>query len=306
MKHFFLFAGLLFYFGPVLGQDLESLLDSTAEKSTEYVKATFKSSRVVNLHSVEKVAAGALEFRISHRFGTLNGGAYQLWGLDQATIRLGLDYGINDWIMVGFGRSTYQKTYDFFVKANLTRQSTGARNMPVSILYFGSVAANTLRADVLGGEMDFQNRLSYVNQVIIGRKFSESFSLQLSPTYVMRNMTPLNIDRADNLFALGMAGRLKLSKRVALNAEYIYRVPPNETRARREFDTNYNSLSIGFDIETGGHVFQFHVTNSSPMIEKGFIAETIGDWSNGGVHLGFNITRNFQLGKKKGGELKMK
>jgi hypothetical protein len=306
MKHFFLVGFLLWCASPTWGQDLEALLDSTSEKKTEYTKATFKSSRVVNLHSVEKVAAGALEFRISHRFGTLNGGAYQLWGLDQATIRLGLDYGISDWLMVGMGRSTYQKTYDFFVKANLLRQSTGARSRPVSVLYFGNIAINTLRNDVLGAEMGFQNRLSYVNQLIIGRKFSESFSFQLSPTYVLRNTTPMSNNRTDNLLALGMAGRLKLSKRVALNVEYIYRVPPTETRALNEFNNFYNSFSIGFDIETGGHVFQFHLTNSSPMIDKGFIAETIGDWANGGVHLGFNITRNFQLGKKKGGELKMK
>jgi hypothetical protein len=308
MKHFLL-AGFICLgaIAQAWGQDLESLLDSNEEKKVEYTKATFKSSRVVNLHSVEKVATGALEFRISHRFGTLNGGSYQLWGLDQATIRLGLDYGISDWLMVGLGRSTYEKTYDFFVKANLTRQSTGARQMPVSVLYFGSVAINTLRPDALGSrEMDFQNRLSYVNQVIIGRKFSEAFSLQLSPTFVMRNMTPMSLTRSDNLWALGAAGRLKLSKRVALNAEYVYRLPPTESRALAEFNNYYNSLSIGFDIETGGHVFQFHVSNSSPMIEKGFLAETTGDWTNGGVHIGFNITRNFQLGNKKGGELKMK
>jgi hypothetical protein len=308
MKHFLL-ASFIFLGGitQAWGQDLEALLDSTEEKKVEYAKATFKSSRVVNLHSVEKVATGALEFRISHRFGTLNGGSYQLWGLDQATIRLGLDYGINDWLMVGLGRSTYEKTYDFFVKANFTRQSTGARQMPVSVLYFGSVAINTLRPDALGSrEMDFQNRLSYVNQLIIGRKFSEAFSLQLSPTFVMRNMTPMSLTRSDNLWAMGAAGRLKLSKRVALNAEYVYRLPPTESRALAEFNNYYNSLSVGFDIETGGHVFQFHVSNSSPMIEKGFIAETTGDWTNGGVHIGFNITRNFQLGNKKGGELKMK
>ncbi|MCU0451611.1 MAG: DUF5777 family beta-barrel protein [Bernardetiaceae bacterium] len=295
--------GLTVFFAQA--QDLDKLLDESQPKTTDYTKATFKSSRVVNLHSVEKVAPGALEFRISHRFGQLNGGAYQLWGLDQATIRLGLDYGINQWLMVGVGRSTYEKTYDAFVKLNFTRQSTGARNMPVSVLYFGSVAVNTLREDILGREMDFQNRLAYVNQLIIGRKFSERFSLQASPTYVLRNSTPQGGNRADNLLALGLAGRIKLSKRVAFNAEYVHRFAPTDAVARREFDRYRNALSVGFDIETGGHVFQLHFTNAQPMIEKGFIAETTGDWGNGGVAFGFNITRNFQLGKKAGGSLKM-
>jgi Membrane bound beta barrel domain (DUF5777) len=286
-------------------QDLDKLLDESQPKTTDYTKATFKSTRVVNLHSVEKVAPGALEFRISHRFGQLNGGAYQLWGLDQATIRLGLDYGINQWLMIGVGRSSYEKTYDAFVKLNFTRQSTGARNMPVSILYFGSVAANTLKEDILGREMNFQNRLAYVNQLIIGRKFSERFSLQVSPTYVLRNSTPQGGNRADNLLALGLAGRIKLSKRVAFNTEYVYRLRPNQATARREFDQYRNALSVGFDLETGGHVFQLHFTNAQPMMEKGFMAETTGDWGNGGVAFGFNITRNFQLGKKAGGSLKM-
>jgi hypothetical protein len=134
----------------------------------------------------------------------------------------------------------------------------------------------------------FTSKLFYTFQMIIGRKFSEGFSLQLSPTLVHRNLVATTLEKNDVL-ALGVAGRLKLSKRTAINAEYIY-VLPNQLAP--EFR---NSLSIGFDIETGGHVFQLHFTNSTSMIEKGFITETVGDWKNMGVHFGFNVSRTFNI-----------
>jgi len=269
-------------------QDLLSLLGR--EETTEYAAASFKTNRVINLHSIENTAYGVLDVKISHRFGFLNGGPYELFGLDQATIRIGLDYGISDRFTIGAGRSSYEKTYDGFLKYKLLRQSTGLRSMPITVALLGSASIQTLKWVDPTRDNLFSSRLCYVSQLIIGRKFSSSFSLQLSPTYVHRNLVKTAEEKNDVL-AIGLGGRLKLHKRFSLNMEYIYVFPDQIDPAYR------NSLSLGFDIETGGHVFQLHFTNSTSMIEKGFIAETTGDWGDGGIHFGFNLSRVFTIVK---------
>lgn len=271
-------------------QDLLSLLGR--EETTEYAAASFKTNRVINLHSLESTSAGVLDVKISHRFGFINGGAYELFGLDLATIRIGLDYGITDRLTLGFGRSSYEKTYDGFLKFKLLRQSTGLKKMPVTIAFLGTTAIQTLKWADPDRENLFSSRLFYTGQMIIGRKFSNGFSLQISPTLVHRNLVATSVEKNDVL-AMGIAGRIKLSKRLSVNGEYIYVLPDQLA------DGFKNSLSVGFDIETGGHVFQLHFTNSTSMIEKGFIAETIGDWGNGGIHFGFNISRVFMIAKPK-------
>lgn len=286
---------LLFFLGCCLlvtaqDEDLLSLLDE--EERTEYVTASFKTTRVVNMHSLENTPGGVLDVKISHRFGMLNRGAYELFGLDIATIRIGADYGISDRLMIGLGRSSFEKTYDGFVKYKFLRQSTGKKTMPISAALFASTAITTLRWQEPDRENFFSSRLFYTFQLIMGRKFSDHFSLQLSPTLVHRNLVATSEEKNDVL-ALGVGGRIKLSKRVTLNAEYIY-VAPDQLAP--EFQ---NSFSIGFDIETGGHVFQLHFTNSTSMIEKGFVTESVGEWGNGGIHFGFNISRVFTVVKPK-------
>lgn len=273
-------------------QDIDKILDeaTSQEENIEYATATFKSTRIVSGHSIERMPAKQLDFRISHRFGQLNTGAYNLWGLDQANIHFGLEYGITNWLMVGLGRGTYEKTFDGFMKFTLLRQSKGAVKMPVSLSYFTSSAINTLRSDK-PEKYYFWNRVSYVHQILVGRKFNERFSFELNPTYVHRNLVGTAIEPND-LFAVGAGGRFKLTKRISLNAEYYYVF--FGTKDYRELKT-YNPLSVGVDIETGGHVFQIHLTNSLAMIEKGFIGETTGQWEEGGIHLGFNISRVFSF-----------
>ncbi|MCB9041141.1 MAG: hypothetical protein H6557_31335 [Lewinellaceae bacterium] len=267
--------------------DLLSLLGEE-EETTEYVTASFKTNRVVNLHSLESTAAGVLDVKISHRFGTLNGGAYELFGLDNASIRIGADFGITDRITVGLGRSSFQKTYDGFVKYKFLRQSAGKRTMPVTASLLASTAVQTLKWQNPDRENYFSSRLFYTFQMMLGRKFSEGLTLQLSPTLVHRNLVETSAERNDVL-ALGAAGRIKLSKRITLNAEYIYVLPDQLAPGFR------NSFSLGFDIETGGHVFQLHFTNSTSMIEKGFVTETNENWLDGGIHFGFNVSRVFTV-----------
>jgi len=272
--------------------DLMNLLDSDQE-TIDYVYATFKSTRIINAHSIENPASGTLLFMIQHRFGQLNSGAYELFGLDQATIRLGLEYGINDRFSVGVGRSSFNKTYDGFIKYKILRQSTGARKMPVSVSYYGAVALNSLSwADqgVEGRTNYFSSRLAYTHQLLIARKFSSSVSVQLIPTYIHKNLVPTTYDKND-IFSMGIGGRIKLTHRMSINAEYFY-TPTKQTSY--VFD---QPISLGFDIETGGHVFQLHFSNAKAFFDPGFITDTQGKWQNGDIYFGFNISRVFTIVK---------
>ncbi len=272
--------------------DLLSLLGE--EETTDYTNASFKTNRVINLHSLESTAEGVLDFKISHRFNPVNNGFYDIFGLDGANIRFGLDYGLSDVITIGVGRSSLEKTYDGFVKYKFLRQSTGKKTMPLTAALLLTSSINTLRWANPDRENYFSSRLAYTTQLILGRKFSESFSMQLSPTMVHRNLVKTNAEKND-VYALGVGSRLKLSKRVAINGEYIYVLPD---QLSTDF---YHSLSVGLDIETGGHVFQLHFSNSQSMVERGFITETSGQWNSAldGVRFGFNISRVFTLKRKK-------
>ncbi len=286
-------ACLLLPAGASAQDDLLNMLGDTGPKKPVVVKATFKSSRVINLQSVETVGRRNLDFRISHRFGKLNSGAYNFFGLDQSSIRLGLEYGLTDLVTVGVGRSSFEKYFDGFVKAKLLRQKKGnGQGVPLSVVWFASAGLTSLRFDNREQNADFGARLTYTSQLIIGRKFSERFSLQVSPTYVHRNLVATDAEESD-VYAVGAGGRLKLTKRVSFNAEYVYLLPGYTA------DHTTNSLSVGFDIETGGHVFQLHVSNSQGMTEQSFVARTTDQWSKGDIFYGFNISRTFALGGKK-------
>lgn len=275
---------------------MANLEKETAKDETNYTTATFKTTRVVSGQSTENTAPGVLDLRINHRFGQLNSGLYNLFGLDEASMRLGFDYGITKNIMVGIGHSTYQKTYDVFFKVKLLRQSTGKINMPITLSYVPVVAFNTLKTNPpTDPKPSLSDRTSFTNQLIIGRKFSESFSLQLMPTYIYKDNVP-NVTlpySKRNTFAMGIAGRQKISRRVSLNAEYYYQLPDTQG------PLSTNVLSLGVDIETGGHVFQLHFTNSRGMTEKAFITETTGKWEDGDILFGFNISRVFNVKKTK-------
>jgi opacity protein-like surface antigen len=244
----------------------------------------------MNGHSIERMPAGQLDVRISHRFGALNSGAYNFWGLDGANTHLGVDYGITNWVMVGVGRGVFEKTFDGLLKFSILRQSKGKKNMPVSLSYFTSMAIVSENFTDTKN-LNFWDRVSYVHQLLIARKFNERFSFELNPTLVHKNMADSVLDPND-IWSIGAGARFKLTKRISLNAEYYYVFPPrNDFRSY----TSYNPLSIGIDIETGGHVFQFIFSNSQGMIEKDFITNTTQQWRHGGIFFGFNISRVFSL-----------
>jgi len=272
-------------------EDLEKLLDAGTKPQKQYVHNAFKSPRVINGHSMEMLGKGVLDFRILHRFGTLSGGYHELFGLDQASMRFGFDYGVSKNFSVGIGRSTFNKEVDGFLKCRIVQQSKGPGSFPVSVLWVSGMTMKTAKeSDAIRAKME--NRLGYYHQVILGRKFGTAFTLQLSPTLVHRNLVDSKTDK-NNMVALGIGGRIKLSNRSAL----ILDTYPFLYGGRSGY--NRIPLSIGFDIETGGHVFQLHITNTRGMNEKAFIAETTERWGKGDIRIGFNLSRVFTVVKNK-------
>jgi hypothetical protein len=286
MKHLFIFLFFCLSLSVFAQEDLMSMLDDGTKEDAP-VSATFKAVRIINGHSIETTRKNHLDFVINHRFGALNSGYQNFWGLDQAQIRLGLEYGVSKNLMVGIGRSSHQKVIDMYFKYRLLTQ-TESGSMPVSLGLFASNAITTLQSPNYN---DGINRYAYTYQALLARKFSESISVQLTPTLIHRNLVQEKSDQ-NTLFSMGIGGRCKLTKRTSVNFEYFW-VPErgNQVVFRPMF-------SLGFDIETGGHVFQLHFTNSLGMIEKAFIAETVGRWGKGDVLYGFNISRTFSLNRK--------
>jgi hypothetical protein len=301
-RQFILFLiSLVLLTGNLAGQDLDVLLNAETKPTVNYINATFKASRIINGHSVQQMKKKQLDFRISHRFGTLNEGAYGLWGLDNSNIHFSFEYGATDWLMLGVGRGSLHKIYDGFAKFRILRQSTGAKTMPISLSFFTSMEITTEHfptnpiqindSTSIPRENYGSSRLAFVNQILIARKFNEKFSLQITPSWVHHNLVPTELDQND-IIAFGFGARYKLTKRMSLNAEYFYKIEPN---AKHLEPRTYNSASIGMDIETGGHVFQIMLSNSIGMREGTFIPKTTDSWADGGIHLGFNISRVFAL-----------
>lgn len=267
-------------------QDLLEVLDNETPEKENIVTSTFKGTRILNGHSVENRKNEELEFIISHRFGRINLGFDELFGLDQSNIRFGLEYGMTDNLTIGLGRSSFDKTYDGFFKYSLLKQKRGENKFPFAVSLFGSIALKTLKDYDPADKRTFTESLFYVGQILIARKVSPSFSYQITPTYVRRNRVKVEAD-PHNFLALGLGSRVKLSKRVSVNGEYYYNF--NELTS---INTT-NSLAFGVDIETGGHVFQLILSNAITMIEKSFITESTGDFFGGDIHFGFNISRTF-------------
>jgi hypothetical protein len=292
-KNIPIYLFFLFFTIDVIGQDLLSTLTESQPQEKELVFQTFKGTRVVNGHSVEVKGKGELEFIIGHRFGLINSGAINLFGLDQAYIRFGLEYGITPKLGFGIGRSSYTKIFDSYLKYQMISQSRGGGS-PVTITALGSLGVQTYEYTNPDAwrNMPFGDKLYYSGQLLIARKFSPNFSLQLSPIFVHAN-TVNPIVENKNQFAMGFSGRYKVTKSFAVNAEYFLRtdVVPNSPYS--------DCVSLGFDVETGGHVFQFVLSNTQGMIDRTFIGRTEGDFFGGDIHFGFNITRTFQLTKKK-------
>lgn len=266
--------------------DLISLLDT---EESIYVNSTFKGKRIVNGQSVELTSQGVLQFQIQHRFGTLNSGFYNLFGLDNSQIRLGLDYGVKDWMSIGIGRSSDLKTIDLSAKFRFKRQQKGVKSFPVTIVGNAAIFVKQFRwKEQYEQDFTLRNQLSYTHQLLIACKINNNLSLQISPTFVHYNL--VNHGEKNDKTSIGFGARKKLTNRVSINAEYFM-----QTTSK----INNDVLSFGFDIETGGHVFQLHLSNSPAMITSVFIHETTSNWATGDIYFGFNISRVFSVNENR-------
>jgi hypothetical protein len=270
---------------PILAQDDDLLGDEPRNSEPEYVDFAFKTTKVVNLQSIEMLAAGVFDFKMNHRFGSINNGAINAFGLDLATIRFGGEYGINKNLMVGIGRSNLGdiKNVDAYMKYRILRQVKGNKMPFTAMLFYG--IENKIGPEF--DQLDYAYRLTHTAQLIFGKKVSDGFSFQLSPTINIRSYFGNTVSN----IALGIGMRQKLTKRTTMNLEYIPVLTNNEYIQ--------NSLSVGFDIETGGHVFQIHFTNSKGLNEAQFIANTRDTWDTYGIRFGFNLSRVFTIVKPK-------
>lgn len=294
IKSTLLLGFLCFNFSSYSQDDLMDMLEEEDADEIVYTTATFKAMRIANGHSVETRKKGDLDFLISHRFGKINSGSYELFGLDESNIRLAMEYGLLDNINIGVGRSSFEKTYDGFIKYKMISQSSGSKISPVTITAFTSIAIKTLRFDTtevnhnIGDSRThyYSSRLAFTNQLLIARKFGSDFSLQISPTMIHRNLV-FTLEDPNDIYAVGLGGRYRFTSSFSINGEYYYQVNRNIS------ELYHNSASLALELETGGHVFQLSFSNSRAMIEKGFVSETTGDISNGDIHFGFNIFRTF-------------
>ncbi|MCX6274490.1 MAG: DUF5777 family beta-barrel protein [Bacteroidetes bacterium] len=274
-------------------QDLWNLLDSAQAPVKEFTVATFKTTRLIDQHTLETVGKNTLDFRISHRFGPLNSRSINAWGIDgPVDIRLGLEYSPDGRFMFGIGRTSVEKMVDGFLKYRLLRQSTHGGS-PLSITLFASAYRTGLKDNNTAAQgydkyKPETNRWSYAYEIMIGRKFSPAFSFQIAPWFVHYNLVELITDKND-AYGVACVTRLKFTKRMAITFEYAYRI--NEYSKAKYYD----SMGIGWEIETGGHVFQVHFINSFGLVENQFLAHTDTKWNNAGIRLGFNVSRVFTL-----------
>jgi len=296
-KLYFLF---LYFLVPVslFSQGLLDQLDSATPPQKEYVTGTFKGTRIINGQSVELPGKGDLQFMIQHRFGSFRGGITDFFGLDQAGIRIGVEYTLPFYdgrICVGIARSNYLKMWDGSIKYQMFRQSKGYKAFPFTIDLYASMGITSLEFSNPNRTNYFSSRLSYCFQILWARKFGKWFSMQLSPTVLHKNLVPLKEDQ-NTTAHLGIAGKLRISKRVSLSVEYFWPIYGQNFADINNLPIK-GPLSLAVDIETGGHVFQLILTNSQACFDQTFIGETNQDWLNGDIHFGFNITRSFSFKK---------
>ncbi len=290
------FALLLLASAKLSAQDLLAEVEKQSPPQKDYSIATFKGTRLVNFQTVETLSKGTLEVRIAHRFGAFANGSTNFWGLDgPATIQLRIDYAITDRLMVGLGRASDHKMVDSFVKYRILRQTTD-ESMPISITGLASINVDSEPNSLLGFDyyQHFNSRLVYMATAMIARKFNSKFSLQVSPVFIHYNIVQ-NLTDKNDMFSMVGSARYKLTKRTALTVEYMQRVTPYSVNMSQY----HNVLSVGFDIETGGHVFQVFVTNGTSINEVRTIPYTTYGFFSNGMALGFNLSRVFSTRSKK-------
>lgn len=288
MKNFLGFVFMFFMAGHVFAQDdLLNQLDTVKSKEKPVATAAFKALQIVNMQSTKLAAKGEWYMLVSHRFGDLKKGTSNFFGFDNALTKIGVIYGATNWLSFGASRQTYNKIYELTAKYRLANQVENG--FPVTIVGYNTMDINSaLKNDASMPGLKFNNRLAYTTQLLVSRKISEKFSVELAPIFVHKNLYDAILEQ-ENSFLIGAGARYKLTKRLSANLEYAARASMPEG-----FKSPYhNPLSAGLDIETGGHVFQLVVSNSQPMNDVAVFSNATGKWNGGSLYFGFNMYRVF-------------
>ncbi|PHQ57548.1 MAG: hypothetical protein COC16_00750 [Lutibacter sp.] len=264
-------------------EDLLNELDAEVKLDSS-VTSAFKGLKIVNLESTKLVAKKDFYLVIAHRFGSVKGGIKELFGLDQSSARFSFIFGVTDGLNIGVSRSSINKTYDITTKYKLLQQKENG--FPFTVVGFNSVAINLGIDSENFLNFEFKHRLTYLSELLISRKMNDKLSLQITPILFHENYVQNN-SQENTQYAIGGGGRYKISKFVTINIDYAYHLN------RAENSPYNNPFSVGFDIETGGHIFQVHFTNSQFMYDSGFLTNAAGDWSDGDFFFGFNLSRVF-------------
>jgi hypothetical protein len=251
------------------------------EMEEKSITNAFQGTHFVNEQSVNLADHGELRLYIQHRFGEIDGGLYQLFGLDQATMRLGFEYGLGKHLNVGFGRSTHMKTYDVYAKGRIAGQT---ENFPLSVALVAGGSIPTLRI-FPDDENNFSSKYSGNIQLLLAKTFGP-VGFQVSPGFLKTGFL-LTENKDISAFTAGLAGSVRISSKVSANLEYLHPFTDELPGS--------NPLSLGVDIDTGGHLFQLILSNSQQIFTQGLYTATRGNWGDGKLFFGFNLIREFRI-----------
>jgi hypothetical protein len=283
-----LFISLAFFLSVInyasAQDELLKELDTVKSKEKQVETLGFKGLQICNMQSTKLAAKGEWYVLISHRFGDLTQGLDNFFGLDDAYTKLGAIYGATNWLSIGFSRQTNNKIYELTAKYKLKNQETDG--FPVTIVGYNTMDINTNLSTDIYPELEFNNRLAYSTQLLISRKFTDKFSAEIAPIYIHKNLYDESTER-ENQFVVAMGGRYKLTKRMSVNLEYAPRIDAPENTVYHDL------LSVGLDIDTGGHIFQMVFSNCQTMNDVYVFSNATGKWAGGSLYFGFNLYRVF-------------
>lgn len=275
----------------------DSLLNSlSANNKSEPVNAAFKSTHVILTETPETNKKNNLNFLVVHRFGDIGsteGGGKTLWGLDNSSdIYIGFEYGLTNNLDIDFGRSKYEQLIEAGLKYNFLQQ-TSDNSIPVAIKLLAHIGLKPYHVNTNVFD-DYSNRLNYFYQLIIARKFSSRLSLQVAPSFLRNNLPfPYLEGNEQNIFSLSASGRFKITKRMGIVVDYAH--PFSSFRDHSSSPKFYDPSGVGFEVETGGHVFTLNLTNAQAISPINYLSDTESKWTKGQYRLGFTITRIFDL-----------
>lgn len=276
----------LFSFTIEAQDDLLNELDNETKNTKQFYLPAFKAMQIGNLQSTKIADKGDLYLIVSHRFGTIKDGIDDFFGLDQANTKIQLTYSFWDGIQLSLSRDSFEKTYSGTAKVRLTKQSN---QFPLNIVGYASADINSEIKKANYPNLKFGDRMTYTTQLLASRRISKKLSLEIAPSFVRQNLQDLNFTGSSthNQFLMGFGGRLKVSKRMSINLDYAYNF-------NKHNNSKYNNpLTLGIDIETGGHVFQLLFSNARGSNDGAFLTKAQGDWTKGDISFGFNVVRVF-------------